>query len=227
MLNARKGKIKYRWATYKICRQVFFSPTSRSNQESEGFFFQQATYKGTYVEAVESARAGLSPKKGGREKEKKRNEKKRRRPRKVVCRHKKGTWEWRKEKDHGRQEGGSAKARLRVPSTKNFFFWFTSIWVWKWPVLFEVSAPTRLSLRGSHVQRKFQKRTTIRSKSSTLKGLLYPGWRSRCKAFVVRKGRTIALEQSMSKKAVIWQATINPFFHELGILGDSYLSCTA
>ncbi len=42
----------------------FFCPTSCSSQESEGFFFRQATYKGTYVEAVESARAGLSPKKG-------------------------------------------------------------------------------------------------------------------------------------------------------------------
>jgi hypothetical protein len=59
---------------------------------------------GTYVEAVESARVGLLPKKGGREKEKKKTKeggllpqegdmrkKKRRRPRKVVCRHKKGT----------------------------------------------------------------------------------------------------------------------------------------
>ncbi len=57
-----------------------------------------------YVEAVESTRAGLSPKIGGREKEKKKTKevglspqegdvrkKKRRRPRKVVCRHKKGT----------------------------------------------------------------------------------------------------------------------------------------
>ncbi len=44
---------------------------------------------GTYVEAVESARAGLSPKKG--DVRRKRKEKKRRRPRKVVCRHKKGT----------------------------------------------------------------------------------------------------------------------------------------
>ncbi len=56
------------------------------------------------MEAVESARAGLSPKKRGREKEKKKTKegglspqegdvrkKKRRRPRKVVCRHKKGT----------------------------------------------------------------------------------------------------------------------------------------
>ncbi len=42
-------------------------------------------------------------------------------------------------------------------------------------ISFEVSAPTRLSLPGSHVQRKFRKRTTLRSKSSTLIGLLYAG----------------------------------------------------
>ncbi len=114
-------------------------------------------------------------KKGGREKEKKKKEKKRRRPRKVVYRHKKGTGERRKEKDQGRQELGSAKARFRVPSNKNFFFWFTSIWVWKWPISFEVLAPTRLSLRGSHVQRKFRKQTTLRSESNTLNGLLHAG----------------------------------------------------
>ncbi len=139
----------------------------------------------------------------------------------LVCRQKRGKWE-RKEEDQRRwsvatrrgrekeekkktKEGkkvAPAKARFRVPSTKNFFFWFTSIWVWKRPVSLEVSAPTRLSLRGSHVQRKFRKRTTLRSKSSTLKGLLYAGWRSRCEAFVARKGRTIALERSVSKKAV-------------------------
>jgi hypothetical protein len=33
---------------------------SRLSQESEGFVFRQATYKGTYVEAVESVRAGVS-----------------------------------------------------------------------------------------------------------------------------------------------------------------------
>jgi hypothetical protein len=49
--------------------------------------------------------------------------KKRRRPRKVVCRHKKGTREGsRKEKDQGRREGGSAKERFRGSSTKKFLF---------------------------------------------------------------------------------------------------------
>jgi hypothetical protein len=77
----------------------------------------------------------VTKKKGGREKEKKKTKegglspqegdvrkKKRRRPRKVVCRHKKGTLDRRKEKDQGRREGGSAKARFRVSSTKNSFF---------------------------------------------------------------------------------------------------------
>jgi hypothetical protein len=44
-----------------------FFPTSCLMQESEGFFCQQATYKGKYgkaKEAVESARAGLSPQEG-------------------------------------------------------------------------------------------------------------------------------------------------------------------
>ena len=31
-----------------------------------------------------------------------------------------------------------------------------------------VPAPTRLSLRGSHVRRKFRKRTNLRSESSTI-----------------------------------------------------------
>ena len=51
--SRKKEKFKYRRATYKIRRRVFFSPTSRSSQGSEGFFFRRATYKVTYVEAVE------------------------------------------------------------------------------------------------------------------------------------------------------------------------------
>jgi hypothetical protein len=46
-----------------------------------------------------------------------------------------------------------AKTRFHLPYTKNSFFWFTSIWAWKRPVSVEVSAPTRLGLRGSHVRR--------------------------------------------------------------------------
>jgi hypothetical protein len=43
-------------------------------------------------------------------------------------------------------------------------FWFTSIGVQKQPVLVDVLAPTRLALQGSHVQRQYQKRTTLCSK---------------------------------------------------------------
>ena len=131
-------------------------------------FFRRATYKGTYVEAVESARAGLSPKKGGCEKEKKKTKEGGLPPQEGDVRKKK------------RKRPRKARRWLlegKVPCVLNqeFLFWFTSIWVWKRPILFEVSAPTRLSLRGSHVRRKFRKQTTLRSKSSTLKGLLYAG----------------------------------------------------
>jgi hypothetical protein len=85
------------------------------------------------------------------------------------------------------------------------FFWFTSIGVQKRPVLVEVSAPMRLALRGSHVQRLYRKQTPLRSKSSTIKGLLYARLSSRCKAFVARNVRTIAWAKR--EKAVIRQAT--------------------
>ncbi len=55
------------------------------------------------------------------------------------------------------------------------------------------------------------------SKSSTLKGLLYAGWRSaRCEVFVARKVRTIALEQSARKLSSDKQQST--FIHELDIL---------
>ncbi len=85
------------------------------------------------------------------------------------------------------------------PKPRIPFFWFTSIGVQKWLVLVEVSAPTRLALQGSHVWRLYQKRTPLRSESSTIKGLLYAHWSSCCKTFVARKVRTIALEWSTRK----------------------------
>jgi hypothetical protein len=78
------------------------------------------------------------------------------------------------------------------PQPRIPFFWFMSIGVQKQPILVSVSAPTRLALRGSHVQRQYQKRTPLRSKSSTIKGLLYARLSSRCEAFVARNVRTIA-----------------------------------
>ncbi len=56
---------------------------------------------------------------------------------------------------------------------QEFFFWFTSSGFCKQPILFEVLAPTSLFLWGSHMQREYRNRTTLRSKSSTIKGLLY------------------------------------------------------
>jgi hypothetical protein len=56
---------------------------------------------------------------------------------------------------------------------QEFFFWFTSSGFCKQPVLFEVLARTSLSLQGSHMQREYRKRTTLSSKISTIKGLLY------------------------------------------------------
>jgi hypothetical protein len=101
----------------------------------------------------------------------------------------------RKAKDQGRQEGSSSEGNKPCVLNQEFL----------WPILVEVSAPTRLALRGSHVQRQYRKRTPLRSKSSTIKRLLYAQWSSSCKAFVARKVCTIAWAKG--KKAVIWQAT--------------------
>ncbi len=63
-------------------------------------------------------------------------------------------------------------------------------------------------------QKQYLKRTTLRRLKIPLQSI------------VARKGRTIALEQSVSKKAVKNKRQ-STFFHEFGILGDSYLGCTA
>ncbi len=61
------------------------------------------------------------------------------------------------------------------------FFWFTRRGFHKQPVLFEVLAPASLFLQGSHMQRQYRKRTTLRRKSSTIKGLLYAPDPDKCK----------------------------------------------
>ncbi len=71
------------------------------------------------MEAVESARAGLSPKKGGHEKEKKRKEEDQGRW-SVATRRGRDKKEKKKTKEG--EKVAPAKARFRVPSTKNFFF---------------------------------------------------------------------------------------------------------
>jgi hypothetical protein len=154
--SRKKGrKIECQRATSKRSTRFaveFFVVRVAQVRKEKDFFCRWATYKGKYgkaKEAVESARAGLSPQAGDVRKS-------------------------RKEKDQGRQEGGSSEGKVPCALNQEFpHFWFTSIWVWKRPVLVEVSAPTRLGLQGSNVRKKFQKRTTLRSESSTLKGLLY------------------------------------------------------
>ncbi len=69
--------------------EEFFPYKSRYTRKRMIFVLRRATYKGTYVEAVESAKEG--------------------------------------------EKVASAKARFPVPYTKNFFFWFTSIWVLRDP----------------------------------------------------------------------------------------------
>ena len=141
-----REKFKYRRATYKIRRRVFFSPTSPSSQESKGFFFRRATYKGTYVEAVEFRQGWSVAKNKGDVR------KKRRRPRKVVCCHKKGTLRrFKKRKRPRKARRWLREGKVPVSSTKKFLFLVHEYLGSERPVLFEVSAPTRLSLRGSHV----------------------------------------------------------------------------
>ncbi len=66
------------------------------------------------------------------------------------------------------------RVTFQVSSTKNSLLGgFTSSGVHKRPVLCEVLAPAFLFPQGSHVQRQYRKRTTLCSKSSTIKGLLY------------------------------------------------------
>ncbi len=127
----------------------------------------------------------------------------------MVCRHKKGTWEGsRKEKDQGKREGCSAKAS---PQTRSSFLVHEYLGSER-PISVEISVPTRLSPRGSHVRRKFRQRTTLRSESSTfkghplsesstMKGLLYAGWNPAAIFIRSEEGRTIALERSVSEKA--------------------------
>ncbi len=121
----KKGKNQVPTSYLQDSPSCYFCPTSRSSQESERFFYRRATYKGTYVEADESARAGLSPKKKGNVR------KKRRRPRKAR--------RW-------LREG-------KVPCVLNqeFLFLVPEYLGSERSVSFEVLAPTRLILRGSHV----------------------------------------------------------------------------
>ncbi len=69
----------------------------------------------------------------------------------------------------------------RVLNQEFLFFLFTSSGVHKQPISFESLAPASLFLQGSHVQRQYWKWTTLRSESSTIKGLLYAPDPHNCK----------------------------------------------
>ncbi len=103
----------------------FFCPTSRSSQESEGFFCQQATYKGSRSTGSQGSRwvcQGWSvAAKGEREKEKKRKEKDQGRW-SVATRRGREKKKKRKEKDHGRWEGGYSKGKVLCALHQEFLF---------------------------------------------------------------------------------------------------------
>ncbi len=140
-----------RTSNYEICRRRIFSyesfharkkknqvPTSyllqdlplsffcRSSQESEGFFYRRATFKGSWSTGSQGSRwvcQGRSvATKGRRKKENKENKKTKEgglSPQEGDVR------KTRKEEKKKTKEGkkvAPAKARFRVPSTKNFFF---------------------------------------------------------------------------------------------------------
>jgi hypothetical protein len=152
---------------YEIRRQrIIFLRVAQVKKAKDFFTDELHTRAGSTrsQEAVESARAGLSQKRKEKRKTKEGGlspqegdvrKKRRRRPRKAR--------RW-------LHEG-------KVPCALNqeFLFLVHEYSGSERPVSFEVLAPTRLSLRGSLVQRKFRKRTTLCSKSSTLIALLYAG----------------------------------------------------
>jgi hypothetical protein len=127
--------------------------------------------------------------------------KKRRRPRKVVCRHKRAREKEEKKKTKEGEKVAPAKARFRVPSNKNFFFWFTSIWVWKRPVSYEVSDPTEVPETDYLTQRKqYLKRTTLSRLKIPLRSI-----RS-------EEGPHYRLGAKRERESCQRQATINLFF---------------
>ncbi len=160
---------------------------------------------GKAKEAVESTRAGLSKQKG--DVRKLRKEKKR------------------KEKDQGRREGGSSEGKVPCALNQEFLFFGSRVFGFR-------SGPSRLKYRLLHsfptrkpCAKEIRKRTTLRSESSTLKGLLYAPIQQKqyhkkttvrrlkipLQSIVPRKVRTIAMEQS-AKKAVM-RHVINAIWH--------------
>jgi hypothetical protein len=208
----------------------FFCHTSCSNQESEGFFYRQATYKGKYgkaKEAVESTKAGLSPQKRGCEKVKKRKRprkaglspqegdvrKKRKSPRMAGLSPQEGDKKKkRREKDQGRQEGGSSESKVPCALNQEFLFLVHEyLGLGSGPTWLKYRLLQDLVYEEAMCKRMFQKQTTLRSKSSTLKRTTLRMLKILLQSIVARKVRTIALEQS-PKKAVMRHA-INAIWH--------------
>jgi hypothetical protein len=67
-----------------------------------------------------------------------------------------------------------------VPQPRIPFYWFTSSSSQATHLVWSIGSGVFI-LQGSHVQRQYQKWTTLRSKSSTIKGLLYAPERHNCK----------------------------------------------
>jgi hypothetical protein len=100
------------------------------------------------------------------------------------------------------------------PRPRNSFFGSRVLGFWETRLVW-IPAPTRLCLRGSHVQRKFRKRTTLRSESSTLIGLLYAGWRSRCEVFVARNAALSPWSKARARK-LSYDKRQSTFFSRVG-----------
>ncbi len=105
----------------------FFSYKPLHARKQRIFFYRQATYKVTYVEAVEFRQGWSVSTRRGREKEKKTTKEGGLSPQEGDVRKKE------KKKTKEGEKVAPVKARFRVSSTKNFFFWFTSIWVLRDP----------------------------------------------------------------------------------------------
>jgi hypothetical protein len=106
---------RYLQEEHKIRQWVFFVLRVAQFRKAKDFFCRRATYKGKYgkaKEAVESVRAGLSPQKGDV-----RNS--------------------RKEKDQGRQEGGSSEGKVPRALHKEFLFFGSRVFGFR-------SGPARL-----------------------------------------------------------------------------------
>jgi hypothetical protein len=175
LFHARKKKNQVPTSYLQDSPLSFFVLRVAQVKKAKDFFANELHTRAVEVweakKAIKSAWAGLLPQKGNvrkKRKEKKRTEKDQGRW-SVATRRGREKKKKKKKKTMEGKKVATAKARFCVPYTENFFFWFTSIWAWKQPVLVEVLAPTRLDLRGSHVRTKFRKRTNLRSKSSTLK----------------------------------------------------------